>query len=366
MTYHGFSNAPRPVVIDSTEPLQLSDQINASTRPTHSQLNRLIVDRLQLALPPYTTDASTYLTGLLRIAPIYMTFESLWQSIVNNSCSDNMHGIDSGNISITPDPGSKPKIAHHLRPWTRNQTILSQLQIPGLARSARLLADLQLTSHHSGQSIAGQLEEVSRKGALAKFLAHIKLSVGRNPHVLVAFAWVLYMAIFSGGRILRHSLQPIAGNISGSGLQFFEFDGNEDGEDIRRYFKKSFAEIEPHLSKEEKEDIVVEAQEIFKFMIEIVFDLDEVCRIGSNGQITLQQQESTTILLRTSTPLDKPERVMLQRERRKEKLELHRKWNLEIFGLIMALICWYCIHWWRYPSPGSVAVVALELSQSLD
>lgn len=58
------------------------------------------------------------------------------------------------------------------------------------------------------------------------------------------------------------------------GLQFFNFPGSEDGEDIKRQFKSRYAEAETHLTESEKEDIVSEAQHIFSFMLELISDLD--------------------------------------------------------------------------------------------
>jgi hypothetical protein len=60
------------------------------------------------------------------------------------------------------------------------------------------------------------------------------------------------------------------------GLQFFNFAGDADGEDIKLEFKKRITEAEILLTRAEKEDIITEAEYIFKFMLEIVSDLDRV------------------------------------------------------------------------------------------
>lgn len=57
-------------------------------------------------------------------------------------------------------------------------------------------------------------------------------------------------------------------------LLFFSFPDNQDGEDIKLEFKKRFAEVETQLTFREKEAIVQESQEIFRFLIELVKDLD--------------------------------------------------------------------------------------------
>jgi hypothetical protein len=64
------------------------------------------------------------------------------------------------------------------------------------------------------------------------------------------------------------------------GLQFFNFHGDYDGEDIKTEFKTRIAEAEYLLTEGEKEDIVKEAGEIFRFMVAIVGMLDGVMGIG--------------------------------------------------------------------------------------
>jgi heme oxygenase len=216
--------------------------------------------------------------------------------------------------------------------------LLAHLRLPGLLRAGRLRADIRVLTGTPEHKIDEQLEAASQNGHLAEFIAHTKQSVEANPHVLLAYAWVLYMALFSGGRYLRASLQGAGGSgddfwnrdpspvrpygvttpqnadaaqrrISKSeipspterssrsrsrnrseneapkmvpGLQFFNFLGDEDGEDIKREFKKRMTEAEIMLTSREKEDIIDEAEEIFKFMVEMVFELDSI--IGTNEE----------------------------------------------------------------------------------
>lgn len=237
------------------------------------------------------------------MARIYITFESLWQGIIN-----------SGDSS------------------TRTNAMLSDLFSPGLLRSERLRLDISSLTGKSLQEVDENLSHYPKNNsALSRFLQHIQSSVALRPHVLVAFAFVLYMALFSGGRIIRATLynagpgfwhpspsrsafdeQPAQPEIfinsnlnkqstrsSELGLpnaalapglattpgneatqplhQFFHFPGNEDGEDLKREFKRHFAGIETWLSDREKMDIVEAAQQIFHFINEIVEDLDTMC-----------------------------------------------------------------------------------------
>ena len=195
-------------------------------------------------------------------------------------------------------------------------------------------ADIRVLTGTPEHKIDEQLVAVSQNGRLAEFIAHTKLAVETNPHVLLAYAWVLYMALFSGGRYLRASLQNAGGSAdnfwnrdsspvrpysvtqrrnslsetccpddetsrgssssrsrsknrsessvskTAAGLQFFNFHGDFDGEDLKLEFKKRITEAEVLLTAGEKEDIIDEAEEIFKFMVEMVAELDEV--MGTN------------------------------------------------------------------------------------
>ncbi|KAH8599844.1 hypothetical protein B0O99DRAFT_682326 [Bisporella sp. PMI_857] len=346
-----------PSLTDAPELLGslFSDRINSETRPIHSQLNRLILVRLPLALPPYTTNPSIYISGLLHIAPIYTNFEFLWEAIIDDSrrssaTKDDTSIACSSYSSETADPDCKnlhifaareavgvinaPKIS------SRTQSLLAHLRLPSLLRAGRLRADIRVLTGTPEHRIQEQLAAVARQGKLAAFLEHTKKSVDENPHVLLAYAWVLYMALFSGGRYLRACLRDAGGlgtqfwtrdpspvcptsligenqhrkrsqsdigsgpwNLEpdvlptpcperrrtfqansdsvadsqvNAGLQFFHFKGEEDGEDIKREFKKRINEASALLTAQESEDIIREAQIIFEFMVDMVHELDQV------------------------------------------------------------------------------------------
>ena len=59
-------------------------------------------------------------------------------------------------------------------------------------------------------------------------------------------------------------------------MQFFNFAGDEDGEDIKLEFKKIIMEAEILRTSGEKEDIITEAEYIFKSIVETVRELHSV------------------------------------------------------------------------------------------
>ncbi|KAN0098505.1 heme oxygenase-like protein [Hyaloscypha variabilis] len=300
----------------------LSERINIATRSVHSQLNKLILVRLPLALPPYTSSPSIYATGLLHVAPIYITFESLWQAILDLPCLpaglSHIAGFDDNQEGCSFQ-GPKPMGLT----YSRERSLLSHLYLPGLLRAQRLRTDIKDLTGFPESEIEGQLDISSGNGKLAEFVAHTKKTVGSSPHVLLAYAWVFYMALFSGGRYLRAALaeaggegtrfwalepsvtpvleEHIADRSSARskcqpgkrfvalipGLQFFNFAGDFDGEDIKLEFKRRIAEVENLLTSGEKEHIIAEAENIFKYMVEIVLELDKVISLRTGGTLSV-------------------------------------------------------------------------------
>lgn len=139
-------------------------------------------------------------------------------------------------------------------------------------------------------------------------MAHVREAVVRQPWVLVAYAWVMYMAVFSGGRWIRGQLveagrefwkgggvvEGMDGGNGGTGelcegggvlerrewerfgLSFFYFDGEEDGEDIKAEFKRRLGDADALLTAEQRRDVVEEAKEIFSRSVLLVEELDEL------------------------------------------------------------------------------------------
>lgn len=316
--------------------------VNSSTRSLHTQLNKLILVRLPLALPPHTTNSSKYVSGLLHIAPIYITFESLWQEILESPClptslkQATVDTCEPGESKRSPEThdANTPRKESSPKVCSRTSSLLSHLLLPGLPRADRLRADIRILTGKSELKVEEQLKAISRNGELANFIAHTKASVQKNPHVLVAYAWVLYMALFSGGRYLRASLRAAGGlgkdfwdrepspvrphiitrdmyeirepdlepteplgqwpRVSERGrakswsesdlpkmtpgLLFFDFAGDEDGEDIKVEFKKRVVQADLLLTPREKDDVVAEAQDIFRFMLKMVDELDTIMK----------------------------------------------------------------------------------------
>ncbi|KAK6834906.1 hypothetical protein PG990_000285 [Apiospora arundinis] len=276
----------------------LSEAINIATRPVHTQLNKLVIYRLPLAVPPHAQDPSTYVSGLLHLTPIYNSFESLWREVLNTP--------EPSSTGIAPDEHScevcKPSAAVHHSAHvldaphvptvcSRIHSLLHHVHTPDLERTEALAADIMSLTGWSTELLEEQLSVAAESPVLAAFLQRISQSVRARPHVLLAYAWVLYMALFSGGRFIRASLAQVDPSFWNTNclslnpdlpLRFFTFDSPQDGDEIKASFKERFAQSSGSLLTEgEKADVVDEAKKIFEFMIEIVGELDGVCGTGS-------------------------------------------------------------------------------------
>ncbi|RKF62457.1 putative heme oxygenase superfamily protein [Erysiphe neolycopersici] len=357
----------------------LSERINAATRAAHTHLNRLILEHLPLALPPYAHDRSIYASGLLHIASIYLTFEDFWLRTLQPpflpNWQINCHSLD--NLScreIKSDPRTyaehdvkSSSTLHNPEISPRIDSALRLLLLPDLARTENLRADLANLLSIKEDEVNERIEAVSKHSPSSKFIYHIRNNVTENPHVLLAYAWVFYMALFSGGRYLNASLKKAGGHgtdfwkqdssaasrhcendkkfrpegpslipsqpnensssdcsdsSSGTdcpkkipGLQFFCFAGEADGEDIKMEFKKRFKNAENLLTNNEKLDIILESQYIFKYMIELVLDLDIL--MGTN-----EEDENTSQRIKESNSLMKiRDSVFIAKERLLQKAQ---------------------------------------------
>jgi heme oxygenase len=269
--------------------MSLAESIAAATKSAHSKLNRRILQRLPLALPTRTSDPTLYLTGMLHIAPIYITFEALWQDILDSGTF-----TADGDASRTTNGASREVF-----------TMLQQLHLPDLLRSESLRADIAAMTGWPEHIVEEQLATISsRPGQLAEFLVHMRSAVANKPHVLLSYSYIFFMALFAGGRIIRARLglagrefwnqtvrpitheqerEPCVYDLQEQDaypeipVRFLRFGTPSDGEDLKREFKKRLSQSEAMLTAQERQDIVQEAVCIFENMTLLMDQLDEVC-----------------------------------------------------------------------------------------
>lgn len=315
-------------------------------RSLHAELNKLIIDRLPLSLPPYATEPSLYLLGLASFANIYLTFERCWHDIL---------------LPHNPPP-TQPTHADAIL------SFLSTLLPASLPRTTRLRADL------AGKSrFAPRPHHCERR-----YMAHIAAAVHARPHVLVAYAWVMYMAIFSGGRYIRLQLAAAgedfwmqarrAGEEEGEeggvllggyadddatpttppppvypGFTFLHFEqGTRDGEDLKSVFKERLAAAETLLAPGERADVVAEARRIFKSTIDLVLELDETAaKLVDRRTVATPELEkgmrrpTTTVLDEKAALLWPPTSVRAVHLRFRERRDAARKLAVVLAALLL-------------------------------
>ncbi|TLD28067.1 heme oxygenase-like protein [Venturia nashicola] len=266
----------------------LSAQINAKTRSHHTILNRLITSRLQLCLPPNTSGPEIYAGGIAQFAQIFLAFEEVWDELIG--VDGDYKGLEETWEALDEQypNGSAAGLLSYLR----------TLRPHGLARTQRLHTDL--TYFQDMERANEVLNGLKKSKAVEEFVAHIRHEVHANPHLLVAYAWTLYMAIFSGGRWIRAQLHGAGKDfwaasstaelvkpddnekptleelreVESLGLGLWFFDGDQDGEDIKAEFKRRLNDGEHILTPTQRDDIMLESQDIFDRFKAMVDDLD--------------------------------------------------------------------------------------------
>ncbi|KAL7823937.1 heme oxygenase-like protein [Trichoderma gracile] len=316
-----------PAADDAPSPTtkSLAADIVASTRSMHTRINKLITSRVPLALPPRSSDAGAYISGMLHFLPVYMAFEKLWLDMFS---TPPVEDAPDGTLLDAESSDGYPRVKEskdgHIEVSERIRTILVALYMPQLFRSDRLRGDIKSMTGWSDDVLDRQIHAIKGSGQLSAFTSHIKQAVRTKPHVLIAYSYNLFMALFAGGRYLRASfekagnefwetvpgpikptMQPCeprpgaAASVSpfspleltgddGFGkhypqaascdefLQFWHFDSPEDGEDFKRDYKERLLTWEDSLTADEREDILQESAIILESIGHIVGQLDDV------------------------------------------------------------------------------------------
>ena len=245
--------------------------LRRSHRSRHTQLNHLILSRLPLCLPPHATHPSPYALGLLHFAPIYSAFEAAWQLLSDFEPTSELN-LETAVVLSS----------------------LIHLHNPSLLRTDRLRQDLALLLQQPTELIDVRLRHPDSRQA-RDFVRHIKDIACYKPHALIAYTWVMYMALFNGGKWIREQLSvardltwalnkdamELAAALTGGsnqsevGLSFWHFEGKEDGDDIKAEYKARLSDVGTMLSPDHRADIVQEANEIFERCINLVDEIDK-------------------------------------------------------------------------------------------
>ncbi|KKZ67587.1 hypothetical protein EMCG_06646 [[Emmonsia] crescens] len=265
----------------------LSKEIFDAIRDHHTSFGSLVAKRVPLCIPPRTDTPALYALGISRFAEIYFAFEEAWifqlsqlPSVSGTGSPDEYEILDS---FVNDDRG-------------RIRSILSQLYIPELLRSEKLRSDLRALGWSSSMEDSGQdsiNDDNAHGNAATAFAAHIKSATEEHPHLIMVYAWIMYLILLNGGRRIRTKLaagghgfwKTDAGSSedgSGSGIPngltfwFFHRDDNDlyDDEGIKQEFKERLHSASNLLSVSERAQIIVEAVNIFRHCSRIIAEID--------------------------------------------------------------------------------------------
>ncbi|KAF1918549.1 hypothetical protein BDU57DRAFT_515402 [Ampelomyces quisqualis] len=364
-------------------PISLPGEINSATRNLHTTLNRLIMSRLPLALPPHAADASLYTTGFLHFAHVFLTFESLWADLLRHHGTQTRSTPNTSPPDLTPaPPPTSPLLSYLLvnpydSPSLFTRTLgapippspplvafLQTLRPRGLMRSARVKRDLERLMGLHPTDLEVLLARYPGD-KVADFCTHIRKAVNEKPWTLVSYAWCFYMAVFSGGRWIRAGLlsagpdfweaaredekAPIL-SLQEEGLSFWHFPGQFDGEDIKLEFKTHLAAAETLFTPDQRVDIIEEAKNIFALCVTLVQELDEA--IGSDELEALSRSDVTASKNESS-----PEKsgLVVEANHILRPTDVNRSTSRiarfvrkpEVTGTLVALACLACVSIWR-------------------
>lgn len=287
------------------EGMPLPQAINTATRSIHTKLNKKILALLPLALPPVCPSPTKYASGLLHIAAIYVTFETAWRDILTAVPGSPNNMVEQLGQDREAELSTRRNI---MNVNERIHAILSRLHLSKLLRSESLKSDLRSVTGWDEQTVDEQLEAVGKSLPLADFLTHVRRSISLKPHVLIAYTYILYMALFAGGRFIRATLEgageafwtadnDISRRVTVGSLvdlavaeedatavnapktipiSFLRFDTPTYGEDLKGEFKQQLLDSEYELTGPERDDIVRESICIFEHMIFLVEQLDSI------------------------------------------------------------------------------------------
>jgi heme oxygenase len=257
-------------------------------------------------------------------------------------------------------------------------SVLKTLRPHGLARSDRLKRDIATLLGLQLSEVDSYLDTI-QSDATESFINHINLAVRQKPHLLIAYAFTLYLAIFSGGRWIRSLLSAPGpsfwaqdgdiGSASSSmqydssvheklrsfttaqqesfenlGLAFWFFPSLTDGMDIKTEFKKRLESAEQLLTAEMKNEIVDEAREIFIRCEGLVGELDE--RVGRKGELVNGGVRIGAIVIPQPTANAGPEKGWLERTW-KSGVAMTNRYDVPSYAawaLVISSVSWYAMY----------------------
>ena len=169
----------------------------------------------------------------------------------------------------------------------RVQAVLRTIYLPELLRTKRLQADFAAL-----KPLHAEMDNLDPGGGNAgsEFRKYIEQDVSTKPHLLVAYVWIMYQALFNGGRFIRAQLLKAGPEFWGLSAQEADltalppplsFWRVQEAELVKARFRDCVVAADKLLTEPERREILDEALEIFRRCELITLQLDEDAARGA-------------------------------------------------------------------------------------
>ncbi|TGK05303.1 biliverdin-producing heme oxygenase [Leptospira langatensis] len=155
----------------------------------------------------------------------------------------------------------------------KDHPILGRIHFPELYRRNQIEKDML---HFFGPDHSPKASP-----ATEAYSNHIIDIANTSPELLVAHSYVRYLGDLSGGQILKRVAAKALGIEGAKGLEFYEFPEIASPKDFKDKYRKALDELP--FSEEEKQNIVQEANRVFR-LNQAIFDELEETLISSIGR----------------------------------------------------------------------------------
>jgi len=133
-------------------------------------------------------------------------------------------------------------------------------------------------------------------------MCQMRQAILEKPHLILSYTWVMYMALFNGGRWIRDQLRQAGPEFWGAHnptpsptihcLSFWEFEGEHDGEDVKDDFKARFSTTAAALNDTERQEVIEGSVKVFGTCSWMVECLDKQAQLNSSERTAGAEPQS--------------------------------------------------------------------------
>lgn len=158
-------------------------------------------------------------------------------------------------------------------------SLLGDLDVPGLRRSKEF--DNIIQFYYGPTNWQSKVDTMKETPAVSNYLQHLVDTEKRNPYLLTAYIYHLYMGLLSGGQIL--SLKRSVTNNkkdddkkAGGGDDIFHFEPPHTVQSVKKSLRAATEDMSKHLDDETQEMVVNEGIKVFELNNTLVNSVEGV------------------------------------------------------------------------------------------